>query len=57
VPLELAEMLIALIELHALAGGLVGGLFVTLGIDRVDPAAAGAPLGLRLLLRPLSAAL
>jgi hypothetical protein len=56
-PLELAEILVALTYSYAIVGGLVGGLFVTLGLTRVDPAAAQASLGLRLLLWPLSAAL
>ena len=39
------------------AGVVFAVAFVTLGVQRVDPAAKGAPLGFRLLILPGSAAL
>ena len=42
---------------YAAAGVLFAAAFVTWGVQRVDPAAKGAPLGFRLLIFPGCAAL
>jgi len=42
---------------YAVLGVVFAAAFVTLGVQRVDPAAKGAPLGFRLLILPGCAAL
>ncbi len=42
---------------YVAAGVLFAAAFVTWGVQRVDPAAKGAPLGFRLLIMPGCAAL
>lgn len=55
--MALAEFLVAAAGSY-LAAGLVFALaFVTAGVQRVDPAARGAPWGFRLLILPGAAAL
>ena len=45
------------VALYAVIGVLFSFFFVTRGVSRVDPAAAGAPIGFRLLIFPGSVAL
>ncbi|QDU84779.1 hypothetical protein Pla163_18930 [Planctomycetes bacterium Pla163] len=56
-PIEIAVPLVRAFEIYALVGVLVGGLFAFRGAARVDPDAAGAPLGFKLLIWPAAAAL
>jgi hypothetical protein len=42
---------------YAAVGAVFAAAFATWGVQRVDPAAKGAPLGFRLLILPGSAAL
>ena len=49
--------MIWLAGVYAAAGVLFAVAFVTWGVEQVDPAAKGAPLGFRLLILPGSVAL
>ena len=52
-----AETILWIASLYGLAGSAFAIVFVTLGVGRVDPAAAGAPIGFRFLIFPGSLAL
>jgi hypothetical protein len=52
-----AETILWIASLYGLAGLAFAIAFVTLGVARVDPAAAGAPIGFRFLILPGSLAL
>jgi hypothetical protein len=56
-PLALAQVVVAMFELYALAGVVFGALFLPRAVARLDPRVAGAPRTLRLLLLPGVAAL
>ena len=53
----MAEILIGALTIYALLGVIFAAAFVALGIGRVDPVAAHAPLGFRLIVKPGVAAL
>ena len=55
--MQIAEIVMAVVGLYATVGVVVGILFVSVGLSRVDPAAHGAPVGFRLAILPASAAL
>jgi len=57
VPLEIARVVVLLLESYALAGVVFAVLFLPRAVTRVDPRVAGAPKILRLLLLPGVAAL
>jgi len=52
-----AELLVGALTAYALIGAVFAAVFVTAGIDRVDPVAKHAPLGFRLIVLPGVAAL
>ena len=52
VSLEIAEVLVAAFELYAAAGLGFALMFLTRGVERVDPRIAGAPVTLRLVILP-----
>ena len=52
-----AETILWIASLYGLAGFAFAIVFVTRGVARVDPAAAGAPISFRLLIFPGSLAL
>jgi hypothetical protein len=54
---EWAELAVGVATLYVLIGALFGLFFVTLGAQRIDPAARGAGWGFRLLIFPGVAAL
>jgi hypothetical protein len=54
---QAAEWLVLLAEIYLALGLAFGVVFVTLGIQRIDPGARGAGLGFRLLVLPGSVAL
>ena len=56
-PLALAQVVVSMFELYALAGVVFAVLFLPRGVARLDPRVAGAPKALRLLLSPGVAAL
>ena len=56
-PLEVAQVVVALFELYALAGVVFAALFLPRAVARLDPRVAGAPRTLRLLILPGVAAL
>ncbi|MFN0084834.1 MAG: hypothetical protein ACKVX9_05560 [Blastocatellia bacterium] len=51
------EWVVRLAATYAMLGALFGGVFVTVGVGRLDPAARGAGWGFRLLILPGVAAL
>jgi hypothetical protein len=53
----MAEILVGALAVYALVGVLFAAAFVAFGIDRVDPVAAHARLGFRLIVIPGVAAL
>ena len=55
--MEHAETILWIVFIYGLAGFAFAIVFVTLGAARVDPAAARAPIGFRLLISPGSLAL
>ena len=55
--MQRAVLLVRLCAVYGGVGVVFGAAFVSFGLGRVDPAARAAPLGLRLLLWPGSAAL
>jgi len=57
VSLALAEFIVALFEIYALAGMAFAVLFLPRAVTRLDPRVAGAPATLRLLILPGVAAL
>jgi hypothetical protein len=57
VSIEVAQGIVALFELYALAGVAFAVLFLSRGVVRLDPRVAGAPKTLRLLILPGVAAL
>ena len=52
-----AEAAVTALTAYAVVGSLFGLAFVVRGVDRIDPAAAGASWSFRLLILPGSAAL
>ena len=52
-----AEWIVGAMAVYAMCGAAFGAAFVAFGIERVDPVAAHAPLGFRLIVLPGSAAL
>ena len=50
--LALAEFIVALFEIYALAGVAFAVLFLPRAVTRLDPRIAGAPVALRLLILP-----
>jgi hypothetical protein len=57
VPLDLAQVVVALFELYALAGVVFAVLFLPRAVTRIDPRIGGSPKMLRLLILPGVAAL
>jgi hypothetical protein len=57
VSIEVAQVIVALFELYALAGVAFAVLFLPRGVGRLDPRVAGAPKTLKLLILPGVAAL
>jgi hypothetical protein len=57
VPLELAQIVVALFELYVLAGVVFAAMFLPRAVARMDPRVAGSPRVLRLLILPGVAAL
>ena len=55
--IEVAQVIVALFELYALAGIAFAMLFLRRGVERLDPRVAGAPKTLKLLILPGVAAL
>lgn len=55
--IEVAQVIVALFELYALAGVAFAALFLPRGVDRLDARVAGAPKTLKLLILPGVAAL
>jgi Trk-type K+ transport system membrane component len=55
--MAIAETILTVCFIYLICGLLVGVPFVLRGVDRVDPAARGAPFGFRLLILPGMAAL
>lgn len=56
-PLELAQIVVALFELYVLAGVVFAAMFLPRAVARMDPRVAGSPRVLRLLILPGVAAL
>ena len=52
-----AETILWIASLYGLVGFAFAIVFITRGVARVDPSAAGAPIGFRLLIFPGSLAL
>jgi hypothetical protein len=52
-----AELLVSLLEAYAAAGLLFAGVFLSIGIGRVDPISKGSAVGFRLIILPGVAAL
>jgi len=52
---DVVEIALVAAGAYAAAGLLFAALFVTIGVNRIDPAARGAGLGFRLLILPGSA--
>ena len=50
--MELAQVVVAVFELYALAGVVFALLFLPRGVARVDPRIAGSPKVMRLLILP-----
>jgi len=57
VPLELAQVVVALFELYAFAGVVFAAMFLPRAVARMDPRVAGSPRVMRLLILPGVAAL
>lgn len=55
--MQVAEFIAGALAVYALAGAVFAAAFVLYGIHRVDPAAADAPAGFRLIVIPGAAAL
>ena len=55
--LEIAQLVVAIVELYALTGVAFAVLFLPLGLPRLDHRVAGSPTSLRLLILPGVAAL
>lgn len=47
-----ASIILLAVGAYAALGVVVGAVFVVRGVSRVDPAAAGAPIGFKLLILP-----
>jgi hypothetical protein len=47
-----ASIILLVVGAYAALGALVGVAFIVRGVSRVDPAAAGAPIGFKLLILP-----
>ena len=56
-PVELAQVVVALFELYALAGVVFAVLFLPRAVTRMDQRVAGSPRALRLVILPGVAAL
>jgi len=52
VSLALAQFIVVLFEIYALAGVVFAGFFLRRAVARLDPGVAGAPRTLRLLILP-----
>jgi hypothetical protein len=55
--LDIARLLVTVLEFYALAGVAFAGLFLPRAVTRLDPRVADAPASLRLLILPGVAAL
>ncbi|HEY2013460.1 MAG TPA: hypothetical protein VGH38_08165 [Bryobacteraceae bacterium] len=55
--MQAAELFVGVLTAYGLAGAVFAAAFVTLGIGKVDPVAAHAPVGFRLIVMPGAAAL
>jgi len=55
--MQIAAVLVAVIEAYAAIGVVFAGLFVTLGISRIDHEAAGGTVGFQLIIFPGAAGL
>jgi hypothetical protein len=55
--MRVAEFFVDALALYGLAGAVFAAVFVTAGIDRVDPVAQHAPVSFRLIVIPGVAAL
>jgi len=55
--MRVAEWIVDALAAYGVAGAVFAAAFVTVGIQRVDPAAEHAPLGFRLIVMPGAAAL
>ncbi|MBI5862991.1 MAG: hypothetical protein HZB38_00480 [Planctomycetes bacterium] len=53
----MAELVLLGIALYTISGVVIGAAFVCCGVERIDPAARGAPRTFRLLIFPGSVAL
>jgi hypothetical protein len=53
----IAEWFVRLLTAYGAIGLIFAVAFVTRGIQRIDPAAIGAPIGFRLIVLPAAAAL
>jgi hypothetical protein len=53
----IARLILLVLAAYALLGAAVAIAFVTVGVNRVDPAACAAPIAFRLLILPGSIAL
>ena len=49
---RLAELLVAVLAIYAVAGFVFALAFVVRGVERIDPAAKGSGVGFRLLILP-----
>ena len=52
-----AHWLVMFLQLYVVIGAFFAGVFVVWGVQRLDPAAQGAPWGFRLLIAPGAVAL
>ena len=55
--MRVAEFFVDALALYGLAGAVFAAVFITAGIDRVDPVAQHAPVSFRLIVIPGVAAL
>ena len=53
----LAQLILGALGIYASVGVVFAVLFVSRGVERIDEAARGAPIGFRVLIFPASAAL
>ena len=56
-PADVAQVIVAMCELYALAGLVFAAVFLPRAVARLDPRVADAPISLRLLILPGVAAL
>jgi len=55
--MQIAAVFVAVIEIYAAIGVVSAGLFVTLGISRIDHQATGGTIGFKLIILPAAAGL